>query len=484
MKKLKFISLLYLILPIIVFYIGYLKLYISIPLVIGLGYILYKGFKEKEKIVINKKTIRIILLISLLICFTAGLGNMYYQSDDWRWRNAIFRDMINKPWPVYYESMNATLSYYIGFWTLPAVIAKPFLIFGQNVAWTIGNLMLLLYATIGLTLVLLWIIKTFKLKDKKKIILCLAIFLLFSGLDFVGSLITQNFAVIKASHLEWWATRYQFSSTITLLFWVFNQTIATWLITWMYLNEKKLNNYFLLILLALPYSPLPFCGLMILFFATGVKYLIEAINNKKIKELFKDIFSIQNILALITILPIYYLFYKTNGATNESGFRLDWVLLQGNGIIHILMFWTLEIGIYYILLFKKYKKNYLFHVAFLTLIFIPIFKIGNAADFAMRASIPLIIVCIYFIIDYALHNKLNKIIITIFIIGAITPGCEYLRSLKNIIEYKKINCVADDIKTFEDKNIKEYSNFVSPEPEDTLFYKYLARDIKGVKNDK
>ena len=58
MKKLKFISLLYLILPIIVFYLGYLKLYISIPLVIGLGFILYKSFKEKEKLDINKKTIK------------------------------------------------------------------------------------------------------------------------------------------------------------------------------------------------------------------------------------------------------------------------------------------------------------------------------------------------------------------------------------------------------------------------------------------
>lgn len=47
----------------------------------------------------------------------------------------------------------------------------------------------------------------------------------------------------------------------TCLFWVFNQTVVPWLMTLCVLNEKSVENYALLGLLALPFGPLPFVGL-------------------------------------------------------------------------------------------------------------------------------------------------------------------------------------------------------------------------------
>lgn len=488
-KNLSIISYLYLIVPVLLFFTMYLKIYISIPLDIGLIIILYRIVKNNtaKDLVVSKRVLLVIFLISIIVCITAGIGNIFYQSSDWHWRNAIFRDMINKPWPVYYKSMNATLCYYIGIWILPALFGKLFLGLGSNVAFTMGNIALLIYAALGLTLITLWIINTYKTKDKKKIIISILVFFLFSGLDIIGLFLRRRFDLFHEVHLEWWSNTYQFSSIITQLFWVFNQSIVAWLITWMYLNEKKLSNYFLLIILALPYSPLPFCGLIILFLSSGIKHLIDSIKNKNVLELFKEVFSIQNVLAILVILPIYFFFYRTNGSVNEAGFRLELGLLKGRGIIYLMVFWILEVGIYYIILFKKYKSNYLFHVAYISLIFIPLFRIGNALDFSMRASIPSMIVCIYFIIDYIINNrfdKISKIIVIIFIFGMITPGFEYLRAVHSIRVNKKINNVADKIKTFEDKDISEYTNFISPDPEESIFYKYLARDIKEQKNDK
>lgn len=51
----------------------------------------------------------------------------------------------------------------------------------------------------------------------------------------------------------------------TCLFWVFNQTVVPWLMTLCVLNEKSVENYALLGLLALPFGSLPFVGLAVMW---------------------------------------------------------------------------------------------------------------------------------------------------------------------------------------------------------------------------
>ena len=72
----------------------------------------------------------------------------------------------------------------------------------------------------------------------------------------------------------------QFSSFTTQLFWVFNQSIVAWIVTIMFIDEKKVNNYMLIILLCLPYAPLPFVGLIPLMATRAVKFLIKFVINK------------------------------------------------------------------------------------------------------------------------------------------------------------------------------------------------------------
>ena len=484
-KDLKIISYLYLIIPIICFVVGWLKPIISIPVAIILIGIIIKIIRENEKNenepFISKWNVLVIFEIILIICITAGQGNMFYQSNDWHWRNAIFRDLINFKWPVYYENIDASLTYYIGFWIVPAVFGKIFLqLFGANIAWYLTNFVSLIWCTIGVTLSILWIIKILKIKKDKKIFLTILLFLGFSGLDIVGIWLTKNIAVIYDIHLEWWATKYQFSAMLTQLFWVFNQCVASWLITIMFIDEKKVNNYLTLILLCLPYSPIPFVGLIPLFGVRGIKYLIEAYKNNQIKEFFKDVFSIQNVLSLITILPIYYLYYSNNAATSTGVFRLDTSIFTLKGIGMLLLFYFLEIGIYGIFLLKENKKDELFITALIALLFIPMFKLGLGEDFAMRASIPSLLIIIYYFIKHMMTVKLKNwktiVLIIIFAIGFVTPLFEYKRAIHYITLTKKINIVADRIKTFSDKSPEGYENFLCVNPkEKSILFKYLSK---------
>lgn len=314
---LKRFSYIYIFLPIILFILGWIKLQISIPIVILLMILIFHVNKDINKAenyqIINKKTKWIILGVMLIFCILAGQGGLFYQSTDHHWRNAIFRDMINMKWPVFYDYSNSYLDYYIGHWIIPAFIAKLFLGFSEEVAWSVGNICLLIWTTIGVFLSFIWLSNL--IKDKKKIWYALLIFIFFSGMDFIGKILFNcNF---DAMHLEWWAFKYQFSSMTTQLFWVFNQSTVAWLITMMVLNEKNVKNYFVLILSYLPYAPFPFVGAIPIFACKGIKFLIESVKSKEIFKFLKQVFSIQNVISLITILPIYYLYYFCNEATSR-----------------------------------------------------------------------------------------------------------------------------------------------------------------------
>ena len=126
-KKLKLISYLYLIIPIIIFVIGWVKLIFSIPITICLIIILkllYNQNKHNNENIMGLKKIIPIFIIVLLICITSGHGGLFYQSSDWNARNAIFRDLIQHKWPVYYEKSNTSLTYYVGQWMVPSIFGK------------------------------------------------------------------------------------------------------------------------------------------------------------------------------------------------------------------------------------------------------------------------------------------------------------------------------------------------------------------------
>ena len=483
-KTLKYSSYLYLILPVILFLLGWTKPIISIPFSIALIIAIYLVNKDDEvldtsKKIISGKLLAIIFVIILIICILAGQGGLFYQSSDHHWRNAIFRDLINQDWPVYYELTDTYLDYYIGHWLVPAGIAKACLFISEEFAWGFGNILLLYWSAIGVTLTFLWIVQGIKQKSKSKIFCALLIFILFSGLDFIGVLNTKN---TLNNHIEWWSFSFQYSSMMTQLFWVFNQSISAWLIIMMFLREKSVKNYFLLIILLLPFSPLPFLGAIPLFACNGFRCLFKSIKGKNIKQFLKDVFSVQNIIALICILPIYYFYYSLNQSTTDAGFRLIKEFLTPQWVMNILVFWFLEVGIYGIVLFKNYKKTPIYWVSVVGSIFIPFFALGHNSDFTMRGSIPFLMVVMVLAIDLLMNKfeetkKLIKYaLIVLLIIGAMTPGYEFYRAISTVVDSKTIFCVADGIKTFSNKNPAFYTNFLAENSEDSVFVKYLVKN--------
>lgn len=455
-QTIRFGSFLFLIVPVVLFFIGFIRWYISFPAILFLGYTLWKTGLETNKKYISFSKISIIFILIILIvwCYLGGQGGLFYQTSDWNERNAIFRDLIQFDWPVYYEKTDTLLTYYIGHWLPAAGLGKLIFMISSNLklAFQIGNIFLGLWTFIGilLTFLLMNIYIVPKTKNAKWIIL--AVFIGFSGLDLIGCVIEKwNWQTFMGlMHLEWWSQGYQFSSNTTALFWVFNQAVPAWIATMLFLNEKAPKNYVLIISSLLLAATFPAVGLTTIMIGKYIKSFIEAICKKEYNVLFLKTFSISNIGTLLFVSPAiisYLLMNSAIGKTKDNQYVLPdqfhltltmkilmvfiaaasvagllyiWKkrerikqenvlkFILGSSILLILLlvmvvthpetrriyfiFLALECGIYWLCLAPDYASCYLYYLIAATFLIFPMIHIGTSIDFGMRASIPSLLI--------------------------------------------------------------------------------------------
>ena len=206
----------YIILPILIFFIGWCN---SLTAVTGVICILISSFflyKNTPKIWFPSTKKEIILLgsifvISLIWVYSSGIGALVFQNFDHNCRNPIFELMVNQNWPVESSNRLAILTYYIGFWLPPAVVGKIFH------STQIGYYAQVLWASIGVFLFFYYVLATLKKKTLWPVIL----FIFFSGLDIIGEFLIHGGSRTffnPVSHLEWWYPGMQFSSFTTQLY--------------------------------------------------------------------------------------------------------------------------------------------------------------------------------------------------------------------------------------------------------------------------
>ncbi len=499
---------LYLALPVIIFMLTWIKPLIGIPAALLIAGALLLAVKNKsccENSMFSRKTILITIGIAFVWCFFAGQGGFWYQSTDHAYRNAIFRDLIYNSWPVVFEKYDALLNYYIGYWLVPALFGKVVLFISDNVAiaWLTARIALLLWSIISITLCFFLLVNVLQIKSQKKLFLAVLFFILFSGLDIVGIYLTKGTA---GMHLEWWAKRYQYSSFTTCLFWVFNQAVPAWIATLLLLSDRRVENFAFCGLCIFITSPIPLVGLLPIYVVIGIQELIKS---KEKIVIIRKIFSLQNLVACLVIFPICLVYYSNNSAiqrdapvvnktmtveknnnaqtqsfsarpVQEKRSLLKILIKKAKTAVKFGTFYMLEAGVFLVLLLRKHKKNILFWCLVIELFIIPFIHINTGADFAMRASIPPLVVLMVMVLEDFLDclKKKNVVFIVYCIIMAfavITPGIEFYRGVYEVYKNKKF---ADD-RIFSIEETVTYNhprnNFISYDYSKSLFYKYLAR---------
>lgn len=519
-NRIRAAAVLYAVIPIIIFFFGWLSLLWAVifsALLLAAGFFFLKNAGKRDgkktNVVISVKMLIIIGVIAFLWCIFAGQGGYIHQSNDHAIRNAIFRDLIKKPWPVVYEG-DMLLSYYIAHWMPPALLAKLVYAATGSVAagYAAGNVFLLIWSSIGVYLALLLVVILTGSKKNPHIFAAVLLFIFFSGLDIIGTLITGN---NNGIHYERWATFAQFSSPTTCLFWVYNQTIVIWLVTFCIINERSVKNFAFLGLLALPFGPLPFIGIVMMCIIKAAVISLRMIKKGKTAEAFKNIFSLQNILSCAAILPVYYLYYFSNaiisndavygGKQFDVSFRINDLLVktaeEGNikkivlMVLFYLIFFVLEAGVYIAVILvynkiKRVKNDPVFIGTMAVLLFIPLFKLGSGNDFSMRVSIPPILyIAVEFIKRYIetippnwKFKSLDEFVrkhtwyfaaSMIFLLGISTPYMEFQREI-----YYTVTDAESGIEYYETESLDdvgEKNNFTAKNYKDSNFYKYICK---------
>ena len=304
------IAYLYLLCPIIIFVIGFLKWYWAIIFTAFICIAGYFSLKESsvKGLIIEKKNDQIILWVLLLIIIwvvLSGIGGCSYQNSDHECRTAIFRALVEKDWPVKTIDGTRGLIYYLAFWLPSAVV-------GKVLGFEAGYKFQVIWAILGIFIVYYLIC----LYRKKIDILPIIFLIFFSGLDYLGLWILGGTGtnLKEAAHIEWWAMDFQYSSTTTQLFWVFNQAIPAWVATMLILNQRTCKNIFFILSTIMLSSTFPFVGLIPISIYCVLNLCI------KDKTRFRDIFSVQNIIGVVVIgvITLLYLIGNVSGGMIKS----------------------------------------------------------------------------------------------------------------------------------------------------------------------
>lgn len=495
-KYVVIMAMVYMILPISIFLVTWTKLYIGLPFTILLVFAAYrfyaKTYKESEDTVVFSNMHLILISVFLALwAWTTGIGNFFVNAYDHVWRTAMFRDLINYDWPVIYPETGNAFVYYLCYWMVPALFGKAF-------GWTAGNVALLAWTYIGVLIVYFILLHVCNITSSKGL-WCAALLLFgWSGINIVAAIIVQilnlnlyefglgNFISWCDKMFNGYSFNFYYRSNQDALMEIYNQTTPLWITTLLaYDNRKRIENYAFIGMCLFPFAPIPFIGILVLFVAF---FIHELMSNKNIKKDFARVFSIQNVLAIISIAVVFLLFFSCNSTTQGDGggglMLLPFELFDKQRVFMLIAFWIFQFGIIAALIHKEYKKDYLYYVIVLWLMVCPLIEFGKRGgrDFCMNASLPALFLLMCFTIKYVYKNVLDEVltirnlaIVCALLLASMSAIGGVAAELDIIGNTGTFPIVNDWVYTLSDKEKEGYENFLVSDWENKPFYKFIAK---------
>ncbi len=472
---------LYLALPVIIFMAGWLKWYWALPFCLLTVYACIRGFTESVRTRclaikgrVNWKTVLAVFFLIVLWVFLSGVGGFCYQNSDHAVRNAIFRALVERSWPVISYNGKRGLIYYIGFWLPAACIGK---IFGLEAGYAVQ----LIWAVLGV-FITYYLICVYRGKTD---LLPIVFLIFFSGLDYVGTCIYagEGMDLSLAAHLEWWAENIQFTSTTSQLFWVFNQAIPAWVATMLILVQKNSKSMLFLLALSMLTSTIPFVGLIPIAICLYIRFVRED------RSRWKEVFTFQNVVGVIVIGGVSFLYLIGNISGNEIGqAEVSAVSAEPAAVLlRYLLFYFLEFGIYLCFIWKYRRKDPLFWLLIGILTVCPLIRVGSGADFCMRASVPALLVLMIFCMEaFEKRRQDGKrgvfvAYCVVLLLGAITPFNEIHRTIKTSVQRIANGEALRHWEVGIEGDILKSGNFSGET--DGVFYRILAKPLLVIDED-
>ena len=405
------LAVIYLTLPVVIFFLGYLKILFGILFTAVISFALFLAVRDctsdpegkksglKEDISFPLKFLVIAFVFALLLTITNGVGEYTWGPFDHAYRRAIFNDLINYKWPVIYDpatqtnpevvaklniSGNQGFVYYFTYWLPSAVIGK---LFGFNA----GNITLILWNSAGIFLTLIGMCKYIRKASYGTFFM----FLCFSGLDVIPYFINQFHPYNGWAWIDGWVPYVSFISNFNNLENVYHQAVPCYLIVTLILLSLNNRSLGFTASLMFAYSPWATIGLLPIALARLFSGDLKASGKKQYAL---NIFTYNNLAIPVLMLFSYGSFYGAkSGALHMQGFL--WEFYGGNIlmfiIVYILLF-VIEVLPSLVFVCKRHKKDPMLWSAVAVLLILPFYFMSEGNNLAMRGSMPaLFILCIF-----------------------------------------------------------------------------------------
>lgn len=424
------LCMIYLALPVAVFYLGWLNFWVGVPAAILLIVSAVPLPKRGEASGLSGFTVTsLIVVAALAVLWTClgGAGHLFYSNTDWVVRDAVLRDLVTYQWPVNYSRdvedlilLRAPIGYYL----IPALIAKV-------TGLASADFLLLAWTALGVILFFLAAAPLFK--KPSMLYFALGVFIFFSGMDILGNLYLKK-PLDFTTHLEWWNITFQYSSMTTVLFWVPNHGLPGWLAAAMILRNWENIDFtpaaFIVTSLVPLWSPLTAIGVAII----ATAFLVNRFVRKELGPLLNPLTLVVCLLAL----PVaVYLTLKMRGVVSAAVYDQ----VTGNAPIFLqyiqLVIIDLTAALFILAGEFRYRTpfKWLTLTAFVGLLALPGYYMGPGNDFVMRASIPLLAVIALrapALLKEFLSNRAYALLCVtgaLLLMGAMTPLFEIDRAV-------------------------------------------------------
>lgn len=423
------IAVLYLVVPVLIFFMGWLRPVFAIPLSI----VLLLGFASWFVPLKNKAGAR--LQRSLVIWAAAaavtwsvfgGAGHFFYANTDWEIRDAVLRDLVVSAWPVKYgftQGMDVILRCPSAFYMPAAALAKW-------IGLAHADFLLFIWTAFGIFLFLMLALS--EASSLKQAVIVTIVIIMFSGMDVFGMIFTKQPVPPMPEHIEWWAHLFQYSSNATQLFWVPNHALPSWIMTALLYRHRADFQILKIAPMLLAITPLWAPLLAIGLAPFGVLLIWQAWRSGKF---------VSNINAMACICSIVVFVVLAKYVTMDSAaIASHWTFGEGADFTPVMRweyyvtFCLTEFGILAGLLYIL-RRGYALQVIVPLLLLLPLYSFGPSNDLTMRSSIPaLMLLCLSS--AYAVSDIRNgqatlaqAALMMCLLIGALTPMFEISRSI-------------------------------------------------------
>ncbi len=481
-QTLKIFTILYLLIPSILFLLTWIHLWIGIPCVLFIVFFTWKTFQENDlsdsEPSISTQNILLSLGIAITLNFLLGIGEFRYQTYDFQANNFKYYDLITHELPVYYAKQQTYLCYYTGYYLPSALLSK---VFGIGTCRYFS----FVWSVLGLWLVILWIISFIQ----KNHWILLATVILFANIwiiprvmsyfeffqDYIHDSYIQlnHFKLITESFVKnyAWATQHTLPACLgaCMMIEVFRNNTS----------EKDLKMILLMLLSTMFWSPLSTIGLfpfVAFCFLKNIKSLLKTSNWHNLGFL---------ILLILSFFPLLLYFISTEGVHNnntefiwQTGVSIWW-------IFYLIYVFSNFVGWGLFLKYHQYPHQYLWKIAVIVPCLAAFYRIGIYNDFNIRVSFPSFFM-LSILVGITMIEKMNwKSIGSILIVVLIlVNSLSNINQLQKGLLYKKLLTTIEKPSIFEATNMLEFQRVAYGDEsaileyslkKDSVFEKYFLK---------